>query len=120
MPALSRATRSSKSGELQRLLGKKTMENEILKEAVDVMKSRKWLQIVSSRGLGGQRVILICRTSLLADRYIGGCLLTLASYPRCRSKVGPAWREALLPRGTAGSLVALARLLWGASLAGRK
>lgn len=29
--------------ELQRLLGKKTMENEILKEAVEVMKSRKWL-----------------------------------------------------------------------------
>jgi transposase len=29
--------------ELQRLLGKKAMENEILKEAVEVMKSRKWL-----------------------------------------------------------------------------
>ena len=29
--------------ELQRLLGKKTMENEILKEAVEVMKPRKWL-----------------------------------------------------------------------------
>jgi transposase len=29
--------------ELQRLLGKKTMENEILREAVDVMKSRKWI-----------------------------------------------------------------------------
>jgi transposase len=29
--------------ELQRLLGKKTMETEILKEAVEVMKSRKWL-----------------------------------------------------------------------------
>ena len=29
--------------ELQRLLGKKTVENEILKEAVEVMKSRKWL-----------------------------------------------------------------------------
>lgn len=29
--------------ELQRLLGKKTMETEILREAVDVMKSRKWI-----------------------------------------------------------------------------
>ena len=29
--------------ELQRMLGKKTMENEILREAVDVMKSRKWI-----------------------------------------------------------------------------
>ena len=29
--------------ELQRLLGKKTMENEILREAVEVMKSRKWI-----------------------------------------------------------------------------
>jgi transposase len=29
--------------ELQRLLGKKTMENKILREAVEVMKSRKWI-----------------------------------------------------------------------------
>jgi transposase len=29
--------------ELQRLLGKKNMENEILREAVEVMKSRKWI-----------------------------------------------------------------------------
>jgi transposase len=29
--------------ELQRLLGKRTMENEILREAVEVMKSRKWI-----------------------------------------------------------------------------
>lgn len=29
--------------ELQRLLGKKTMENEIFREAVEVMKSRKWI-----------------------------------------------------------------------------
>ncbi len=29
--------------ELQRLLGKKTMENEILREAVEVVKSRKWI-----------------------------------------------------------------------------
>jgi transposase len=29
--------------ELQRLLGKKTMENELLREAVEVMKSRKWI-----------------------------------------------------------------------------
>jgi transposase len=29
--------------EMQRLLGKKTMENEILREAVEVMKSRKWI-----------------------------------------------------------------------------
>ncbi|MGF6857860.1 transposase [Paraburkholderia sp. CI3] len=30
-------------GKLQRLLGKKTMENEILREAVEVAKSRKWI-----------------------------------------------------------------------------
>ncbi|MGF6507697.1 transposase [Paraburkholderia sp. 32] len=29
--------------ELQQLLGKKTMENEILREAVEVAKSRKWI-----------------------------------------------------------------------------
>ena len=29
--------------ELQRLLGKKTMENEILKEAVEVARQKKWL-----------------------------------------------------------------------------
>jgi len=29
--------------ELQRLLGKKTMENEILRETVEVAKSRKWI-----------------------------------------------------------------------------
>ena len=29
--------------ELQRLLGKKTMENEILKEAVDIARERKWI-----------------------------------------------------------------------------
>ena len=29
--------------ELQRLLGKKTMENEVLREAVEVAKSRKWI-----------------------------------------------------------------------------
>lgn len=29
--------------ELQRLLGKKTMENEILRAAVEVAKSRKWI-----------------------------------------------------------------------------
>lgn len=29
--------------ELQRLLGKKTMENEILKEAVEIAQERKWI-----------------------------------------------------------------------------
>lgn len=29
--------------ELQRLLGKKTMENEILKEAVEIARDRKWI-----------------------------------------------------------------------------
>jgi len=38
---LSEALRQIK--ELQRMLGKKTMENEILREAVEVMKSRKWI-----------------------------------------------------------------------------
>jgi transposase len=38
---LSEALRQIK--ELQRMLDKKTMENEILREAVEVMKSRKWI-----------------------------------------------------------------------------
>jgi transposase len=29
--------------ELQRLLGRKTLENEILKEAVEVARAKKWL-----------------------------------------------------------------------------
>ncbi|MBC2657016.1 hypothetical protein H7A76_16380 [Pseudomonas sp. MSSRFD41] len=29
--------------ELQRILGKKTMEAEILKEAVEIARSRKWI-----------------------------------------------------------------------------
>ena len=29
--------------ELQRMLGKKTMETEVLKEAVEIARSRKWI-----------------------------------------------------------------------------
>ena len=36
------AARARKS-QLQRLLGKKTMENEVLKEAVDIAREKKWL-----------------------------------------------------------------------------
>jgi transposase len=40
--------------ELERLLGKKTMENEILKEAVEIARAKKWLpRGSSSNGDGG-------------------------------------------------------------------
>lgn len=41
--------------ELERLLGKKTMENEILKEAVEYGRGKSWLLPRSSKGLGGSR-----------------------------------------------------------------
>lgn len=43
MPASELGDALKQIKELQRLLGKKTMENEILREAVEVMKSRKWI-----------------------------------------------------------------------------
>lgn len=43
MPASELSEALAQVRELQRLLGKKTMENEILREAADVMKSRKWI-----------------------------------------------------------------------------
>jgi transposase len=43
VPASELADALKQIKELQRLLGKKTMENEILREAVEVMKSRKWI-----------------------------------------------------------------------------
>lgn len=39
--------------ELERLLGKKTMEVEILKEATEIMRSKKWLPRGSSSDEGG-------------------------------------------------------------------
>ncbi len=41
--------------ELERMLGKKTMEVEILKETVDIARSKKWLPRGSSSGEGGGR-----------------------------------------------------------------
>ena len=43
VPALELSDALKQIRELQRLLGKKTMENEILREAVEVAKSRKWI-----------------------------------------------------------------------------
>ncbi len=39
--------------ELERLLGKKTMETEILKEALEIARAKKWLPRASSSGEGG-------------------------------------------------------------------
>jgi transposase len=39
--------------ELERLLGKKTMETEILKEAIEIARAKKWLPRGSSSGEGG-------------------------------------------------------------------
>lgn len=39
--------------ELERLLGKKTMESEILKEALEIARAKKWLPRGSSSGEGG-------------------------------------------------------------------
>lgn len=43
VPASELAEAMKQIRELQRLLGKKTMEAEILKEAVEVARSRKWI-----------------------------------------------------------------------------
>jgi len=43
VPASELATARAQISQLQRLLGKKTMENEILKEAVDIAWEKKWL-----------------------------------------------------------------------------
>jgi transposase len=43
VPASELAAARAQISQLQRLLGKKTMENEILKEAVDIAREKKWL-----------------------------------------------------------------------------
>jgi transposase len=43
----------AKVRELERLLGKKTMEAEILKEALEIARAKKWLPRGSSSGEGG-------------------------------------------------------------------
>ena len=43
VPASELAAARAQRFQLQRLLGKKTMENEILKEAVDIAREKKWL-----------------------------------------------------------------------------
>jgi transposase len=43
----------AKVRELERLLGKKTMESEILKEALEIARAKKWLPRGSSSGEGG-------------------------------------------------------------------
>ncbi len=43
VPASELASAIKQIRELQRLLGKKTMENEILKEAVDIARTKKWI-----------------------------------------------------------------------------
>jgi transposase len=43
VPASELAAARAQIAQLQRLLGKKTMENEILKEAVDLAREKKWI-----------------------------------------------------------------------------
>jgi transposase len=43
VPASELAAARAQISQLQRLLGKKTMENEILKEAVEIAREKKWL-----------------------------------------------------------------------------
>ena len=43
VPASELADAMKQIRDLQRMLGKKTMENEILKEAVEIAHSRKWI-----------------------------------------------------------------------------
>ncbi len=43
VPASEQAEAMKQIRDLQRMLGKKTMENEILKEAVEIAHSRKWI-----------------------------------------------------------------------------
>ena len=43
VPASELASARRQIRELQRLLGKKTLENEILKEAVDLAREKKWI-----------------------------------------------------------------------------
>lgn len=43
VPASELASARAQIAQLQRLLGKKTMENEILKEAVELARDRKWI-----------------------------------------------------------------------------
>lgn len=84
--------------ELKRLLGKKTMENEILKEAVEVMKSRKWL----------------ARSPLFAQLWLPtrlGTLATLAGAPgknrgQCQARLSRhayPWLAAAVPADATAS-----------------
>ncbi len=43
VPASELASARAQIAQLQRLLGKKTMENEILKEAVEIAREKKWI-----------------------------------------------------------------------------
>ena len=43
MPASELAAARAEIAKLQRILGKKTLENEILKEAVEVAAAKKWI-----------------------------------------------------------------------------
>ena len=46
VPASELADAMKQIRDLQRMLGKKTMENEILKEAVEIAHSRKWIALM--------------------------------------------------------------------------
>lgn len=54
VPASELAKARAQIAQLQRLLGKKTMENEILKEAVELARERKWIACSSLSDKDGQ------------------------------------------------------------------
>jgi transposase len=55
VPASEMKAARTKIRELQRLLGKKTEENEILQEALEIARDRKWMPRLPSLPRGGGR-----------------------------------------------------------------
>ncbi|RCH32460.1 transposase family protein [Pseudomonas aeruginosa] len=68
VPASELAAARAEIAKLQRVLGKKTLENEILKEAVEYAAEKKW--IARSPLLPGRPVKTVCRTMGLARSHV--------------------------------------------------
>ena len=67
VPASELAAARAELAELQRALGKKTLENEILKEAVEYAAEKKWIPR-SARCRSGQRLLMV---ATMADISLG-------------------------------------------------
>lgn len=65
VPASELASAMKQIKELQRLLGKKTMENELLKEAVEYGRQKKWIAHVPLAVINAKRVYRIMRQNAL-------------------------------------------------------